>query len=102
MSLHRYRCLDCANKIYLKEFKNTALMYCPVCHECSLSYDKPVDLLLEKGNTSRKIRYLTLYKAKDYEFYIEDAEELIGAVKSIFDKTNATRIKMIQHFGIKR
>lgn len=102
MSLHRYKCLDCGTKIYLKEFKNTGLINCPVCYGYSLSYDKPLDLLLEKGSTNRKVRYLTLYKAKNNEFYIEDTEELVGSVKNVFDNSSAAKIKLVQHFGIKR
>jgi len=103
ISLHRYKCLDCNVKIYLKEFKNTGLINCPVCYGYALSYDKPVELLLEKGSTNRKVRYLALYKAKNDEFYIEeDTAESIKNVKNVFDNSNAMKIKLVQHFGIKR
>ena len=70
----------------------------------SISYDRPVELYLEKGNTNRKIRYLSLYKSNNHnnQFYVDEENEPIVAIRDIYGPGSVSKVKLIQHFGIRR
>lgn len=106
ISLYRYKCGACKSKSFMHDFMYESKLCCPVCGERELIYDQPVVLLLEKGKTSRKVRYLVCFEdAENNKFYVETTEprEMRRVAAHMMDLNGLPRrVKAIQHFGTSR
>jgi predicted nucleic acid-binding Zn ribbon protein len=102
MKLYRYVCDDCKTKSFLPDYKDNWTLCCPACGMQAVRYDRPVELVMVKGSSNRKMKYLALYIGEEGEFYIDGRTNEFVAPKDIITGKSAYAQKNIQYFGIKR
>lgn len=103
MTLYRYICGECKSKLFLVDYKDSWGLMCPSCGMGAIIYDRQVDIVLSKGNSKRKTRYMAQYTGinSPCTFFLDGSDSDFISVKDMFEGGECRFVKNIQYFGIK-